>query len=120
MVTLDGRKSSSKLIGRHEDADVRLHTRTTSRRHARLTRRSNGYWYLEPLAEKTVQIDGRDGEPEVLMIEGMVLQLGDDELRVGSVPAGSRNLSRVVITVGIGIALLALATLAGLVWSGVM
>ncbi len=76
IVTLD---RTHYLMGRLPSCDFRLYSQTASREHARLTAR-DGRWYLTPVAEKVVLVNGSPVKEEVPLMHKMRLQLGGDEL----------------------------------------
>lgn len=66
------------LLGRSRTCDVRLHSATASRRHAKIKER-NGEWILSAVGGKTVIVDGRPASTEVRLRNAMKIQLGGDE-----------------------------------------
>jgi hypothetical protein len=69
------------LVGRALDCNVRLYSRSASRRHAQIERRGTG-WYLSPLDGRIVLVDGQPLDGEVTLRHQMRLRFGDDELLV--------------------------------------
>src|SRR5579862_2727785 len=63
------------LMGRKHGADLPLFSPTASREHARLVRRTDG-WYLETLAEKAVIANGSLVRTAVRLEHKMRLQIG--------------------------------------------
>lgn len=115
------------LMGRKHGADLPLFSPTASREHARLVRRTDG-WYLETLAEKAVIANGSLVRTEVRLEHKMRLQIGGDELiffdetkLALSVPAqpaeAPANRSRRWLWISIAAAaLIALAAVAAWLW----
>jgi FHA domain-containing protein len=67
------------LAGRKQGADLPLFSPTASREHARLERRSDG-WYVAPLEGKTVIANGSSVHAALRLEHKMRLQIGGDEL----------------------------------------
>ena len=67
------------LIGRKQGADLLLFSPTASREHARLERRSDG-WYILPIEDKRVVANGSGVQGALRLEHKMRLQIGGDEL----------------------------------------
>ena len=68
-------------VGRSETNEFRLHSASTSRKHAVIERDFTGRWVLTPLAGKSVKVDGYPMTESVVLEPGMNLVLGGDHLR---------------------------------------
>jgi pSer/pThr/pTyr-binding forkhead associated (FHA) protein len=67
------------LLGRKQGADLPLFSPTASREHARLERRSDG-WYVEPIEGKAVIVNGSLLRAAARLEHKTRIQLGGDEL----------------------------------------
>ena len=76
MIRLD---RSSYRVGRSDTCDIRLYSSTASREHAHLSNR-DGKWYVSPLAERVVLVDGEPVRAEALLTHKMRVKFGGDEL----------------------------------------
>jgi hypothetical protein len=109
------------LLGRLSACDVKLHSPTASRQHARITAR-DGKWYLQPLPGKVVILDGTSVAEEVALRHHMRLQLGGDEFvfieeraeRQTAAPLPSVGRARLLYAVA------ALGALAAIVWMALL
>ncbi len=72
---------SRYLVGRSDTADLRLHSMSASREHARIVRRG-AKWVLSALEGKTVLVDDEVVEDEVELEATMRLAFGEDEFVV--------------------------------------
>lgn len=71
--------SDTYLVGRKQGADLPLFSPTASRDHARLERRSDG-WYIVPFEGKRVVANGSSVQGALRLEHKMRLQIGGDEL----------------------------------------
>jgi hypothetical protein len=76
-------------IGRSRKADIILESLFASRFHARLVKRSNGQVLIEDLGSRNgLQVNG-EVISRVVLREGDLIRVGEDELRFGQPPADS-------------------------------
>jgi pSer/pThr/pTyr-binding forkhead associated (FHA) protein len=70
---------STYVLGRSHTCDIELFSATASRTHARLTNR-DGKWFVAPIENRTLRIDGVAVTAETQLTHKVRLLLGADEL----------------------------------------
>jgi pSer/pThr/pTyr-binding forkhead associated (FHA) protein len=76
LITLD---RTDYTVGRSHAANIELFSPTASRLHARLTNRG-GRWYVSPVENRVVRLNGSEVRAETALTHKSRLQLGGDEL----------------------------------------
>ena len=72
---------SETVLGRAATCQVVIEDNFASRRHARITRRDDGYWLCDLDSKNGTLLDGRPVAGEVLLEDGATIQIGDTRLR---------------------------------------
>ncbi len=84
------------LIGRADEVDVRIHDRSVSRKHARLSRRG-ALFFVEPLQSTNgVYVNGRLLRGEARLNSGEVLELGQTVLRFDGPEQASADVTVII------------------------
>jgi len=92
------REERSYIIGRDDDADLRLSDEDASRRHTRLVRRGSRLWVIDLGSKNGTRLDGRRLRPNVAeaWTDMVVLELGRNQFGIDDpVSSALRSLERV-------------------------
>jgi pSer/pThr/pTyr-binding forkhead associated (FHA) protein len=106
---------ASYVLGRAHTCDIALFSPSASREHARLTNHE-GEWYIEPLQNKSVLVNGSTVSEPTLVTHKMHIQLGADELlflddraaaQASAAPTRHRRRTPLIATIAAVVAVLA-------------
>jgi len=92
------RDERSYIIGRDDDADLRLSDEDASRRHTRVVRRASRLWVIDLGSKNGTRLDGRRLRPNVAeaWTDMVVLELGRNQFGIDDpVSSALRSLERV-------------------------